>query len=152
VNIVHIDFSPNTRSLDIFVSGCKPPYCDDCCNIEIADFKCGTYWMNHIDKIITYLKEYDNLIDNIFLLGGSFNHQNSHQLKMFFSMLKEYNNKEVWLFAREELPKIKSIFLKNCNYIKCGEYIPELTTDNNIQFSLKLATSNQKVFKKGIDY
>ena len=36
---------------------------------------------------------------------------------------------------------------KMVDYIKIGAYIPELTTDDNIQFGIKLATSNQKIYR-----
>ena len=39
-----------------------------------------------------------------------------------------------------------------CDYIKTGSYIEELKCDDNIQYGIKLATSNQKINKKGIDY
>ena len=38
------------------------------------------------------------------------------------------------------------------DYIKCGKYIPELTTDDNIQYGVHLATSNQRIYKCGVDY
>ena len=99
--------------------------------------------------------KYDKLIQNIFLLGGSFNHQNEHEaggLIYFMAWLKQYNYKNIWLFAREELNDIQPVFKGYCNYIKCGEYIPELTCDNNVQYEVKLATSNQRIYKKGLDY
>ena len=39
-----------------------------------------------------------------------------------------------------------------CDYIKTGEYDESLKCENNIQYGIKLATSNQKINKKGIDY
>lgn len=38
------------------------------------------------------------------------------------------------------------------DYIKCGRYVEELTINDNWQYGIKLATSNQKIYKKGIDY
>ena len=38
------------------------------------------------------------------------------------------------------------------DWVKIGRYIESLTTDNNIQYGIKLATSNQHIYKKGVDY
>ena len=35
------------------------------------------------------------------------------------------------------------------DYVKTGAYIPELTTDNNKRCGIKLATSNQTIYKIG---
>jgi hypothetical protein len=126
--------------------------CKDCCNPEIADFNAGTFWMNHIEKIRKYINTYDSLIDNIFLLGGSFNHQEDYDLKVFFLMMSSYSKKDIWLYAREEIEDVKPVFLEHCKYIKTGAYIPSLACDDNYSYSVKLATSNQKILKKGIDY
>ena len=42
--------------------------------------------------------------------------------------------------------------MKYLDYIKYGSYKEELKCDNNIFYGVKLATSNQKMLKKGIDY
>ena len=38
------------------------------------------------------------------------------------------------------------------DYIKCGRYKEELKTDDNIQYGIKLASSNQHIYRRGIDY
>ena len=60
--------------------------------------------------------------------------------------------KPIWLFTRYEISEIPEFIKKFCTYIKCGKYIPELTTEDSVQYGIKLATSNQKIYKKGIDY
>jgi hypothetical protein len=156
MNIAHIEYSICTKSLDIFVSGCKPPYCQGCCNPELISFKNGKGWLYVVGKIRKYLIEYDTLIDNIFLVGGSFNHQDVEQVEDFLNMFTEhtdaFKNKKIWLFAREELDEIQDIFKEKCHYIKCGAFIPELRVPCHIQEGVRLATSNQIVYKKGIDY
>lgn len=151
LNINYIEFSPATKSLDLFVAGCNPPYCKDCCNPELMDFANGQEWHAWKDTIEKYFSRFDSLIDNIFLLGGSFNHQNEKSNEEILDFLSFYD-KKIWLFAREDLNKIQPIFKKYCSYIKCGEYIPDLYTTQNIQNGVRLATSNQKIFEKGKDY
>lgn len=153
MNIAHVDYSIFTKSLDIFVSGCNHPYCDGCCNPELASFNAGTEMLRWIDTIQKYIDTYKDLIDNIFLVGGSFNHQTDIGLECFFRKNEEaFKSKDIWLFCREELEDVKDIFKENCKYIKCGPYIPELKCEDNIQYSVKLATKNQNIYKKGIDY
>lgn len=152
MNIAYIDYSPATKSLDIFFSGCKGKLCSGCCNPELIDFNNGTDWKNWTYKIEKYCHEYKGLIDNIFLLGGSPNHQNIDEISDFLAETFMLNPQKIWLFAREELDDILPIFKNLCEYIKTGAYIPELTCDNNIQYGIKLATSNQKIYKRGVDY
>ena len=153
MNISYIDYSPKTKSLDIFVNGCDLPLCNGCCNPELANFNDGTEMSRWVDKIQDYIGKYDTLIENIFLLGGSFNHQVDIELECFFRKNSEaFKNKQIWLFCREELENVKDIFKQKCHYIKCGPYIPELLCENNIQENIKLATSNQNIYRKGKDY
>lgn len=152
MKISYIDYSPKTKSLDIFFSGCNPPYCKDCYNSELVSFDCGTDWRLWLDKIEQYCHEYSGLIENIFLLGGSATHQDINEMYEFLSSIFLLTNQEIWLFAREELSDVPEFFKGLCAYIKCGEYIPKLICDNNIQYGIKLATSNQKIYKKGVDY
>jgi len=155
MNIAHIEYSISTKSLDIFVSGCKPPYCEGCCNLELIDFNNGTSVPRMIDTIYNYVNKYDKLIDNVFLVGGSFNHQTDVSLEWFFRNIKSISSlykKKVWLFAREDLKDIKDIFKEECHYIKCGEYIPALKCENNIKYGVKLATSNQVIYEKDVNY
>lgn len=147
----YIDYSPKTKSLDIFVAGCNPPYCDGCCNSELIDFDNGKDWEFLTEDISDYIKKYDGLIENIFLLGGSPTHQNPEDMIQFLTFIFRYE-KSIWLFARENLDNIQDYFKDFCSYIKCGTYIPKLTCDDNIQYGIKMATSNQKIYKKGVDY
>lgn len=49
----------------------------------------------------------------------------------------------------EKLAKdVKEVF----NYIKCGTYQCENTTANHIEYGIALASTNQHVYKKGVDY
>jgi pyruvate-formate lyase-activating enzyme len=38
------------------------------------------------------------------------------------------------------------------DYIKCGQYKEENTTINHVEYGVTLATSNQHIYKKGVDY
>lgn len=151
MNIVYIEYSIAQRSLDIFFSGCNNR-CDDCCNPELMDFNVGDEWHTYKKDIERYLRDYDSLIDNIFLVGGSPNHQSTKDMLEFLQYIKGLTNKHLWLFAGEELNTVKDIFKEYCDFIKVGAYIPSKRDDNYYQEGIKIATNNQKVLKKGIDY
>lgn len=151
MNINYIEYSIATKSLDIFVAGCNPPMCKDCCNPELMNFDNGKDWHLFIPIIRKHILKFDLLIDNIFLLGGSFNHQDDKELCDILQFLSSFN-KDIWLFARENLDNIKPVFKQYCNYIKCGAFIPELRCGDNIQYGIQLATSNQIIYQKGKDF
>ena len=153
LNINYIDYSIATRSLDIFFAGCNNR-CEDCCNPELMDFNNGTDYGEWLPKIEHYLSSYGTLIENIFLVGGSPNHQDSKQMENFLAGLKKhYESINVFLFSGEDsLDEIQDVFKKYCDFIKIGSYRPELKCEENIQYGIKLATINQKILKKGVDY
>ena len=153
LNINYIDYSIATRSLDIFFAGCNNR-CEDCCNPELMDFNNGTDYGEWLPKIEHYLSNYGTLIENIFLVGGSPNHQDSKQMENFLAGLKKhYGDINVFLFSGEDsLDEIQDVFKKYCDFIKIGSYRPELKCEENIQYGIKLATINQKILKKGVDY
>lgn|SRR5574344_1158241 len=151
MNIAYIDYSIYTKSIDIFFAGCNKPYCEGCCNPELIDFNNGIDWEQWLSKVSEYCKDV-KLVKNIFLVGGSPNHQDMKEMHKFLTTVSQYCPQDIWLFAREDLKGINQVFKSFCSYIKCGAYIPELHTKNNIQYGIKLATSNQKIYKRGKDY
>lgn len=152
MRIVSTDYSMATKSYDIFLSGCNAtPKCEDCHNPEAWDFKCGTDWKSHIAKINKAVLLFKNNIDKFFILGGEPLDQDREQFVLFITGLREYG-KPLWLFTRFELNEIPEEIKEMFDYIKTGRYIPELSTKDNIQYGVRLATSNQKIYKKGVDY
>ena len=153
MNINYIEYSIATKSLDIFFAGCNNR-CKNCCNPELMDFENGLNYVEWLPKIEYYLKNYKILIERVFLVGGSPNHQNEGDMRSFLIGLRKRcgENIKIYVFCGEDLERVKVIFKEYCDFIKCGAYIPSLTVDNNIQYGIKLATSNQKIFKKGLDY
>lgn len=154
VRIIRIDYNPESESLDIFCSGCLEPYCKGCFNMEAADFSKGDpYTLEHRNKIYKYLDNFKGLIKRILLVGGSWTHQVDYEhVLQDLSLISTYSNVPIYLFAREQLDQIPQPFKDICHYIKTGEYIPELTCDDNISYGIKLATSNQRIYRKVFDY
>ena len=153
LNINYIDYSIATQSLDIFFAGCNNR-CTDCCNPELMSFENGTDYTEWLPKIEFYLSTYKSLIERIFLVGGSPNHQDPEQMEIFLAGLKRRcgNDIKIYAFCGEEISQVQQPLKDYCDFIKVGAYRPELTCDNNYQHGIKLATSNQMILKKGEGY
>ena len=70
MNINSVDYSPNLMSLDIYISGCASPHCDECHNPMLWDFEKGQHWTEWKIQILDYMTNYDSLIKNVMLFGG----------------------------------------------------------------------------------
>lgn len=152
MNIISKDYSLATKSYDIFFSGCNMTvHCEDCHNPEAWTFSCGTDWTLHKKEIEENVNLFRPIIDKIFLLGGEPLDQDREEFIKCMDFLQTLN-KEIWLFTRFDIKDIPEDLKQRFDYIKSGTYIPQLTVDDNIQYGVKLATSNQYIVKKGIDY
>lgn len=148
MNILYIDFTLKYKSLDIYVAGCSGnPHCSQCHNRESWDFNQGElYNSQYFLKIKKQVIEFDLLIDNIMIFGGEPLDQNYLYLLNMMTDLKTLD-KKIWLFTRYELNEVPLEIKVLCDYIKTGKYIPELATEDNIQYGIKIASSNQKIHK-----
>ena len=153
MNILATQYTLANKSLDIYVAGCNgSPHCVGCHNKESWDFNQGKIWNEEYRiKIGNKIKDFDILIDNIMLFGGEPLDQNLDELINLCFVLT-WSEKKLWLFTRYKIEDVPKTIKQLCDYIKCGRYIPELTTEDNIQYGIKLATSNQFIYKKGLDY
>ena len=155
MNILTTQYTLSRKSLEIYVAGCKGNngvHCTSCHNPESWNFNQGNKYNNtYFNKIEQKIIDFDNMINRIELFGGELNDQNYNELEVFLSDLKSLG-KEIWLFTRYNLKDCPKFELELCDYIKCGAYIPELSCKNNLQYGITLATSNQYIYKKGIDY
>ena len=152
MKIIAKDFSLATASYDIFFSGCAAsPRCEGCHNPEAWSFGVGTPWIGHIMDICRDIRTYNNVVKRIFIMGGEPLDQDREAFLLFLQGIKDLN-KDIWLFTHYELDEVPENVKDLVDYIKTGRYKPELSIDDNICYGVKLATSNQKVYKKGIDY
>ena len=140
------------KALEIYLAGCKGN-CKGCHNPEMKSFDVGTELnCEEYEKIEEKIKS--DLVENIWILGGEPIDRNIYELDLLIYRLS-FILKPIWLFTRYELRDIQLLInndLLDVDYIKVGPYIQELKTDTNIQHGVKLATSNQKILKKGVDY
>ena len=77
------------------------------------------------------------MIDNIWILGGEPLDNNILELLDLLNIIYK-TNKIIWLWTRYEIEEIPEDIIEYCNYIKTGEYVPELSVDDNIQYGIKL--------------
>lgn len=156
MNILSTQYTLATKSFEIYVAGCGGnPHCTNCHNPESWDFNKGEeYTCLYAKKICSKIKEFNSLIDNIMIFGGEPLDQDINNL-IYMLLGLTYHKKKIWLFTRYSLEEVKNKLKENiilCDYIKCGKYVPEMIVDNNIQYGIKLATSNQYIYKRGVDY
>ena len=69
-NIIAIDYSMATQSMDIFFSGCNMgKHCPGCHNAEAWDFNVGKDWKQWIFQINDNVKKFGPMIKRIFIIG-----------------------------------------------------------------------------------
>lgn len=153
MNVLATQYTLEYKSLDIYLAGCcGNPHCEGCHNPESWDFNNGEIYDEEYFKTIKQkVNDFDFMIDNIMIFGGEPNDQKHDDLEKLLSDLKLLN-KKIWLFTRYDLKDIPKFELDYCDYIKTGRYIPKLITDDNVAYGIKLATSNQQIYKRGVDY
>lgn len=153
MNILATQYTLSTNSLEIYVAGCNgQPHCKNCHNPISWNFNLGTKYNNEYFEIIkTKVNDFTSLIQNIMIFGGEPLDQNHEELKKLLKDLSQFNL-PIWIFTRYDINEIDNDIKQYCDYIKCGRYIEELKTDNNTQYGIKLATSNQNIYKRGKDY
>ena len=152
MKIAATQFSLINRSFEIYISGCNGyPKCKGCHNEELWSYDIGEDYNLLLENILDKVKRFDNIIDNIMIMGGEPLDQDIVFLIDLIEKIKQAN-KQIWLFTRHELNDVPEKVKKSVQYIKTGKYIQELKTEENIQYGIKLATSNQNIYKKGKDF
>jgi anaerobic ribonucleoside-triphosphate reductase activating protein len=153
IRVLSTQYTLSRKSLEIYMAGCKGnPHCKNCHNQESWSFLQGNeYNEEYFRNIKTKVENFNNLIDNIELFGGEPLDQDYNDLEQLLKDIKTLN-KPIWLFTRFNLKEVPNFVKEYCDYIKCGRYIQELKTTDNIQYNIRLATDNQTIYKKGLDY
>lgn len=154
------DTNANGYSLVVFYSSC-PHKCFGCQNPET--------WQNpnmgqdftekKQQELLEHIRKNDFIYDALVLSGGDpLCDDNIESALNFVENFKiMFPQKEVWIytgftFSQIQDDKLKATILNYCDYIKCGRYIKELSSIDNIQYDIRIATSNQQIYKKGVDY
>jgi len=152
MKISKLQYTLSQKSLDIYVSGCQGPHCEGCHNESLWNFNCGEeYDQFYFEKIQKKIKDFDYMIEKISIFGGDLMHQSYEDIVSFLLDMKIFQ-KELWVFTGESFDSIEEEILILCDYIKCGKYLKEFIIEENVQYGINLATSNQKIYKKEVDF
>lgn len=147
MNILACEYSLKHKALELYVAGCKGPHCPGCHNPETWSFDQGVPF-DTVTKveIETKIKDFAHLIDHVWVLGGEPLDQDHKALEELLSFLRGF--RPVWLFTRHELDEVPESILRHCSYVKTGRYDKDKLVDDNIQFGVQLASSNQMIHQQ----
>lgn len=155
MNILGTQFTLSNKSLDIYLAGCSGVnghHCKNCHNPESWNFNAGElFTINKLNDVVNKIVEFNELIDNIMIFGGEPLDQPEKELLRLLVPISGLD-KDIWIFTRKEIKEVPDSIKSICSYVKCGPYLEQFKTEDNIQYGIKLATSNQKIYKKGVDY
>lgn len=149
MNIISTQYTLKYKSLEIVVSGClgdNGKHCVGCHSPETWNFDIGEDYNIKISSIINKIHKANELIDWIWIYGGEPLDNKHEDLIDMLDQLKQ-TGKPIMLFTRYSFEEVPNDIKNLCDYIKCGAYREDLKTDDNIQYGIKLATSNQKIYK-----
>lgn len=157
--ISDVIYTLNTKSLEVYVKGCKPKmidgklqHCPGCHNNELWGFCITDNTEEEYKKIVDRIKKFDNMIDNIWILGGDPLDQNPVELKDFISKIRILGKKLV-LFTGYDIEYYKETNLNlDVDYIKCGHY-DEKGKEKvfNKTLNCELIGKNQKVYDSNLN-
>ena len=152
MNIISTQYSLSNRSLEIYLAGCKGnPHCKNCHNPESWDFSIGTDWKKSNEMVQHKFVAFTSLIKNISIFGGEPLDQPWDELERFLQFLSG-STVDIWLYTRYEAIELPDFVKKYCSYIKCGRYEEDKATEDNTKYGIKLASSNQHIYKRGLDF
>ena len=147
MNLATTQYSLSTKTFEIYVSGCVKHPCKGCYSQELWDEKFGVELDDDIYKGLMYKIENNlDMIDNIMICGGEILEKPKEEIIKLIKFLQQYK-KPIWLYTRFKYEEVDKEILNELDYIKCGQYDETKVTDKNIQFGIKLASSNQKIYK-----
>jgi anaerobic ribonucleoside-triphosphate reductase activating protein len=146
MKIASTQYSLSTQSFEIYLSGCDG-FCKGCHNPELQDYRIGEDYKKVLPSIITKVNEFNSLVKNVFIMGGEPLQQKLDLLLDLILNIKQNTNCKIWLWTRATIDNVPELIKEQCDYIKTGYYDEKLKCDDNIQYGIKLATSNQKIYK-----
>lgn len=143
MKIAGTEYNLNHRALEIYISGCKGPYCAGCHNTDLWDFNLGWDFLEYAEEL--YDSATREMVDSIWILGGEPQDQNLDELNGLLKMCRS-TKKQIVLFTR--FTKLLSgVDERNIDYIKYGpyDYLGEPYVESIL--GVKLASRNQYIKK-----
>ncbi len=149
MRVASTQYSVVNQSFEIYLSGCDG-YCgDDCHNKELWNFDLGKNYKTELLKIISKIVDYGDLINAVWLIGGEPLLNDDEDIIVLANALRVGTKKPLYLFTRFEICDIPKTVRSCFDYIKCGCYNSKYKDDNYYSEGVKLATTNQKIYKVG---
>jgi anaerobic ribonucleoside-triphosphate reductase activating protein len=147
--IIASQYSLERRAFEIYLSGCKGEHCVNCHNPESWNFNQGEIYDTQMFlKIQDKIREFPHLVDNIMIFGGE--PLDSDLGEMLFEL--HTLDLPIWVFTHYYLEEVPQYVKNYSSYIKTGRYVPSLIVEDNVMYGIKLATSNQHIYKKDLDF
>jgi pyruvate-formate lyase-activating enzyme len=127
-----------------------------------CNFNCKGCFNQHVKKEDIITKEDTEIINEIksnpfnkgIIFGGLEWTLQHEELIILASYAKE-NELQTILYTGNRYDDMKifmQMYGQYFDYIKCGRYEEENKTVNHIEYGVTLASNNQHIYKKGIDY
>ena len=120
------------------ISGC-PHHCEGCHSQYLWEYE-GDNLLNNMENII---KQYNNYITCVCFMGGD---QNMYELRLALKYCKRMGYKTCVYSGLNDVRYFKSLFYL-LDWIKIGKYDKSKKCDNHIEYGVKLATTNQHLYK-----
>lgn len=150
MRLASTEINAQFKAFEIYLSGCMPPRCKGCHNPELWDFRVGEkVTTDNTEDLVIKLKV-NPLIERIWILGGEPLDQNPIDLISFVQKLRKGTGHEMWLWTGKE--KIPQFCFRLFDYIKYGPYKEDYPPYAERYFGIVLASNNQEIIKKGVDY
>jgi anaerobic ribonucleoside-triphosphate reductase activating protein len=149
MKIASTQYNLDKEALEIYFSGCGF-HCVGCHNPELQDFDVGTDFRIAWTEIEKKVRD-NPLVKRVWFLGGEPLHQDTFKITFMVDELHELGV-EVWLFTGYSFWAIPDHIMDRFDYIKAGQYREELKVEDQIEYGITLASENQHVYKKGVEY
>ena len=129
---------PNEITLAFNISGC-PHHCKGCHSQYLWRYE-GDNLLENMEDII---KQYNDYITCVCFMGGD---QNMYELGLALKQCKKMGYKTCVYSGLYDIRCFSSLF-PFLDWVKIGKYDESLKCDNHIEYGVKLATSNQHLYK-----
>ena len=150
MNIAATQYNLPHKALEIYLSGCNGPHCPGCHNTELWNFDVGEDINKALERLLIKLERDGDMIQEVWVLGGEPLDQELTQLLVLLSNIPKHFR--IVLFTRYELSDVPYSVLVYADLIKTGAYVSELACTDRVFAGITLASTNQEVKVRGVDF
>jgi anaerobic ribonucleoside-triphosphate reductase activating protein len=147
MNIATTQYTLQNMMFEIYVSGCKEHPCKGCFTPELWDENVGELLdEKKYEELKIRIERDSDMIENLMICGGEILEKPIEDVLELITFLQQFE-KPIWLFTRFEKKDVPKEILDEIDYIKCGMYDKTKRTGDNVHYGIRLASSNQKIYK-----